>query len=120
MLPTRLAAPVAGFQVWSADAPPPSTVARALRSYAAMGMLQRLGGLLFGRPSGGLPASQFSAHEQVILQMLREEEGLTQLPVISRVDFGHSDPMCVSPIGGLMRIDCSSQQLTLMEACVQD
>lgn len=104
----------------SEEAPPPSTVARALRSYAAMGVLQRLAGLLFGRPGGGLRASQFAAYEEAIGQVLREEEGLTQLPVISRMDFGHSDPMCVLPIGGMLRIDCARQRLSLVEACVQD
>lgn len=107
------------FLETSEEAPPPSTVARALRSYAAMGVLQRLGGLLFGRPGGGLPASQFAAYEDAILQVLRDEEGLTRLPVISRMDFGHSDPMCVLPIGGLMQIDCTSQRLSLVEPCVQ-
>ncbi len=107
------------FLETSEEAPPPSTVARALRSYAAMGVLQRLGGLLFGRPGGGLPASKFAAYEEAILRVVREEEGLSQLPVISRMDFGHSDPMCVLPIGGLLQIDCTSQRLSLIESCVQ-
>lgn len=107
------------FLETSEEAPPPSVVARALRSYAAMGVLHRIGGLLFGRPGGALPASQFAAYEDAILRVVRDEEGLSRLPVISRMDFGHSDPMCVLPIGGLLRIDCSRQQLSLVEAYVQ-
>ena len=44
----------------SEEAPPPHAVAGFLRSLAAMGILNRLSGILFGRPGGGVPADQFS------------------------------------------------------------
>jgi muramoyltetrapeptide carboxypeptidase LdcA involved in peptidoglycan recycling len=43
------------------------------------------------------------------------ELGLTSLPVVSRMDFGHTDPSFVVPIGIDVQIDCDRQQLRLMQ-----
>jgi muramoyltetrapeptide carboxypeptidase LdcA involved in peptidoglycan recycling len=76
--------------------------------------------LLFGRPGGAPNANSFAAFDDALLSVVRDEEGLTQLPIISRMDFGHTDPMCVLPIGGLARIDCIAQTLLIEEAVVAE
>lgn len=83
-----------------------------------MGILARLSGLLFGRPGGDLDPARFADYDAALLSVIRDEEGLTQLPIITGMDFGHSDPMCVLPIGGLARIDCDGQTVELIEAAV--
>jgi muramoyltetrapeptide carboxypeptidase LdcA involved in peptidoglycan recycling len=65
------------FLETSEGAPPPQAVAHALRSYASMGILGRLSGILFGRPGGGVPVSDFSKYDDAILQVVAEEEGLS-------------------------------------------
>lgn len=105
----------------SEEAPPPRTVARALRSFAAMGLLRELSGLLFGRPGGAaLPVERFDDYDRAILQVVAHEEGLTDLPVVTRMDFGHTDPMCVLPYGVRARIDPNDQTVAIVESAVTD
>jgi len=106
------------FLETSEDAPPPAEVARILRVYAALGILQKLSGLLFGRPGGQTPVERFDEYEQTILQVVSEEEGLDELPVVTRIDFGHTDPMCVLPYGVLAEIDYPSRRFSILEAGV--
>ncbi|MFA9479999.1 S66 peptidase family protein [Phycisphaerales bacterium AB-hyl4] len=106
------------FLETSQDAPPPSTMKSALRSYASMGFLSKLAGILVGRPGGGVPPQQFEQYEQAILQVVAEEEGLTHLPILTRMDFGHTDPMFVLPYGVLAQIDCAQRTFSILENAV--
>jgi muramoyltetrapeptide carboxypeptidase LdcA involved in peptidoglycan recycling len=49
---------------------------------------------------------------------VREEYGLRELPIVSNMDFGHTDPMMVLPIGLRMRIDSERRQLCILDAAV--
>jgi muramoyltetrapeptide carboxypeptidase LdcA involved in peptidoglycan recycling len=105
------------FLETSEEAPPPSVVVRALRSYASMGILHTLSGLLFGRPGGAaLPPARFAEYDAAILQVVVEEEGLHELPIVTHMDFGHTDPMCVLPYGVRARIDPRAQTVEIIEA----
>jgi muramoyltetrapeptide carboxypeptidase LdcA involved in peptidoglycan recycling len=106
------------FLETSEDAPPPAMVEQTLRVYASLGILKKLSGMLFGRPGGGVPVEQFAEYEQAILQVVRDEEGLDELPVVTRMDFGHTDPVCVLPYGVLAEIDCAARRFSILEAGV--
>jgi muramoyltetrapeptide carboxypeptidase LdcA involved in peptidoglycan recycling len=93
------------FLETSEEGAPPRTLTRALRSYAAMGILGRLSGLLIGRPGGRVPVEKFAEYDQAVLQVVREEEGLSELPIVTCMDFGHTDPTLVLPLGVQARID---------------
>lgn len=108
------------FLETSEEAPPPSAVARALRTYASMGILSTLSGILFGRPGGGVPTEHFVAYDEAILQVVSEEEGLLDLPVVTNMDFGHTDPMFVLPYGVMAQIDCDNRRLEVLESAVVD
>jgi muramoyltetrapeptide carboxypeptidase LdcA involved in peptidoglycan recycling len=108
------------FLETSEEAPSPASVLRGLRSYAAMGILKRLSGVLFGRPGGGVPQEQFDEYDQAILEVVTKEEGLTELPVISGMDFGHTDPMFVLPYGVQAEIDCRAHRFAITENGVVD
>ena len=47
-----------------------------------------------------------------------KEEGLTELPVISGMDFGHTDPMFVLPYGIKAEIDCDNKRFSILENAV--
>jgi muramoyltetrapeptide carboxypeptidase LdcA involved in peptidoglycan recycling len=100
------------FLETSEEAPPPAIVARALRSYAANGALRRIAGLLFGRP-----VEKPDEHDAAILRVIAEEEGL-DTPIITRMDFGHTDPMFVLPYGVRARIDCEARTFAVVESAV--
>ena len=106
------------FLETSEEAPPPEALARHLRVLAAMGILPRLAGILFGRPGGGVPLEQFDAYDEALFQVVTREEGLTTLPIVARMDFGHTDPMFVLPYGVETEIDCDNQRFAIWEAAV--
>lgn len=106
------------FLETSEEAPTPEAVARFLRTLAAMDVLPRLAGILFGRPGGDVPTQQFEAYDQALLQVVAREEGLTSMPIVTRMDFGHTDPMFVLPYGVQAEINCEAQRFAILEAAV--
>lgn len=108
------------FVETSEEAPSLTRVLRILRALAAMGVLRRLSGILVGRPGGQVPPEEFEDYDQVILQVVAEEEGLTELPIITGMDFGHTDPMFVLPYGAEAEIDCEQQRFAILDGAVED
>jgi muramoyltetrapeptide carboxypeptidase LdcA involved in peptidoglycan recycling len=108
------------FLETSEGAPSPTAVLRVLRSFAATGVLRRLAGVLFARPGGQVPPDRFGEYDEVILQIVAEEEGLTELPIVTGMDFGHTDPMFVLPYGIQAEIDCDQQRFAIVEGAVVD
>jgi muramoyltetrapeptide carboxypeptidase LdcA involved in peptidoglycan recycling len=108
------------FLETSEEAPPPNVLKYALRTSAAMGILKKLSGILFGRPGGELPPEQFKEYDEVFHQVITEEEGLSELPVITHMDFGHTDPMFVLPYGVKAEIDCETRRFAILESAVTD
>jgi muramoyltetrapeptide carboxypeptidase LdcA involved in peptidoglycan recycling len=104
------------FMETSEDMPPPEFVRYTLRTYAAMGILHQLSGILFGRPYDN--GDKFAEYDQAILQVVREEEGLTDLSIITHMDFGHTSPMFVIPYGVQAEIDCDNQCFSILENAV--
>jgi len=103
----------------SEEAPPPDAVQRFLRSLAARGDLERLGGLLFGRPGGAsLPPDEHERYDETLLRVVRRESFLEEIPIVSGLDFGHTDPIWTLPQGIRVRVDPSSERITFLEAGV--
>ena len=102
----------------SEDAPPPDFVRYFLRVFAAMGILRQLSGILFARPYD--KEERFPEYDEAILQIVRDEEGLTDLPIITRMDFGHTSPIFTLPYGLQAEIDCSNQRFSIIENAVTD
>lgn len=108
------------FLETSEGAPPPTAVLRFLRTLAAMGVLRRLSGILFGRPGGPVPPERFAEYDAALLDIVAAEEGLTDLPIVTRMDFGHTDPMMVVPYGVEAEIDCAAERFAIVEGAVVD
>jgi muramoyltetrapeptide carboxypeptidase LdcA involved in peptidoglycan recycling len=108
------------FLETSEDAPPPELVVGTLRVYAAMGILSKLSGILFARPGGDVPVEKFEEYDNAILQVVNHEEGLTDLPVITHMDFGHTGPMFVLPYGVQAEIDVEGKRFSILENAVTD
>ena len=102
----------------SEEMPPPSFLTRFVRCLAAMGVLERLSGILLGRPGGGVDPDTFHEYDAALCEAVREEYGLTDMPIVTNMDFGHTDPMFVIPIGMTVRIDSTKQKITIDEAAV--
>ena len=97
----------------SSDVESALSVVRMLRALAATGALRETRGILFGRPYGD--EAKFQEFDEAVLQVLAELR-LDSLPVVTRMDFGHTDPKFIVPYGVEMEIDCDEQQIRFLEA----
>lgn len=102
------------FYETSEDAPPPGYVRYWMRNYAAQGILQELSGILIARCDPKGDGTYQAAIEAAIIESL-VEAGRPQLPVLTGLDFGHTQPMLTLPYGALARIDCATATLTVLE-----
>ena len=97
----------------SEDQPSPAVVTYMLRALGATGVTRELRGILVGRPYGD--PQTFDAYDAALLRVLGEL-GLESLPVVTHMDFGHTDPKFVVPLGVEAEIDCDRRQLRLCES----
>lgn len=118
-----------GTEVWkgailfietSEEAPPPVEVERGLRALAAVGALKEIRGILFGRPGGQIPVDRYREYEGALTRVVTCEEGLSEIPIVTRMDFGHTDPMMVLPYGLECVIDCDKREVFINENAVVD
>ena len=66
-----------------------------------------------------MPPARFVEYDEWILKVVREE-GLVDLPIVTRMDFGHTEPMFVIPYGVMAELDCEAGALTIVEPAVID
>jgi len=78
--------------------------------------LKKLSGILFARPGGAVPPESFKEYDKAILRVVTEEEGLRDIPVVTNLDFGHTDPMFVIPYGVEAEIDCEEKRFSILES----
>jgi muramoyltetrapeptide carboxypeptidase LdcA involved in peptidoglycan recycling len=100
----------------SEEAIPPIAVVRIFRSIAATGALEATRAILFGRPYGD--EKTFSAYDDALLQVCREF-GLESLPLVTRMDFGHTDPMFTIPYGVEAELNCDRRELRIIDSAVR-
>jgi muramoyltetrapeptide carboxypeptidase LdcA involved in peptidoglycan recycling len=101
----------------SEEAPPPRTVKRMLRSYGTAGVFDRVAAVLVGRPRD-YPDDRKRALDEVVLEVIAGECGRTELPVVTNLDFGHTDPQWILPLGARLEVDCEARTLRLLEPAV--
>ena len=103
----------------SEDAPPPHTLSYLLRTLALTGELRALAAIVLGRPGGAdLDPAEHEAYDDAVLRVVRGEERLEQLPVVTGVDVGHTDPMWTVPQGIEVEVDPTARTITFLEAAV--
>lgn len=101
------------FYETSEDAPSPQFIRYWLRNFAAQGILQVLNGILIARPD---PKGISGYQEQVegAFTDCLAEAGLPAVPVLSGLDFGHTQPMLTLPYGARARVDCTRLQVSIL------
>jgi muramoyltetrapeptide carboxypeptidase LdcA involved in peptidoglycan recycling len=104
----------------SEEAPSPLQVERGLRAMAASGILKEVKGILFGRPGGEVPESNYKEYEDALINIVAHEEKISDIPIVTRMDFGHTDPMLVIPYGIKCLINCNDREVTFLENAVID
>jgi muramoyltetrapeptide carboxypeptidase LdcA involved in peptidoglycan recycling len=100
----------------SNERPPQLQVQVWLRHFAALGILSRISALLFSRPEGMSLRDTLALYEAI-----REElvvAGRPDLPFVANLDYGHSSPMGVLPLGRQLLVDPVRRRLSIPEPAV--
>lgn len=106
------------FSETSEEIPPADYVFRVYRALGERGILQRVKGVLVGRPKAWEFNKQNSAEQkneyrksqrETILKVLRSYNKTA--PVIQNMDFGHTDPQICLPYGKKVRISSSEKRI---------
>lgn len=106
------------FLETSEEAPSPEFLKRCLRNYAEQGIFEEVKAVLFGRPGGKVPVKDFKQYDEALIEVISKEYGFLDLPIVSMLDFGHTDPMAVLPYGLRMEIDPENQEISFLEEAV--
>ena len=99
----------------SEEVPTPSQVKYMLRNYGMQGVYDRIRGVLFGR-AYGYSIEQKRDLEGAVVSVVAVEFGRQDLPIISNMDFGHTDPQFILPLGVPAEIDCEHGTFRLVES----
>ncbi len=102
----------------SEEKPSPDNVKYMLRNYGVQGIFEEVKGILFGR------ARDYSIEEkkkldETILNIVKNEFGFSELPIVTNLDFGHTDPRFIMPLGCKLEINCEMKKISLIESPVR-
>ncbi|MFJ8065254.1 S66 peptidase family protein [Psychrobacillus sp. NPDC096426] len=99
----------------SEDMPAPSLIEYWLRNYGSQGILQKVNGIIFGKP---LKETYYEEYKESILTIMKEFD-LTNLPILYNLNFGHTEPKFVLPYGAMAEIDCVNGTFSILESGVE-
>ncbi|HLK56130.1 MAG TPA: S66 peptidase family protein [Chthonomonadaceae bacterium] len=105
------------FLETSEDKPTVSQVKWMLRNYGMQGVFDRIMALLIGRARDYTTEETRALYQQVV-EVVNGEFGRSDLPVVANMDFGHTDPQFILPLGVLAEVDCNLKQFRLVEPAV--
>lgn len=97
------------------DYPKPEEVCWFLRNLAAQGAIEKINGIIFGKP---LDEKYYDEYQQILIQVIANEAKRPDLPILYNVNCSHTSPVCILPYGVLAEIDCERKKLTLLESAV--
>jgi muramoyltetrapeptide carboxypeptidase LdcA involved in peptidoglycan recycling len=98
------------FLETSEEKPSPDKVKKILSDYGRQGILERVNGVLFGR-ARDYSSIEKSELERNILDVVNKfNQGL---PVFTDLDFGHTDPQLILPLGVEAELDCKKVNLKI-------
>ncbi len=74
--------------------------------------MHNIAGLIVGRPYGN---KYLKEYEEALLQVVRDEANLSDLPIITEMDFGHTCPTFTLPYGIKAEIDPINKTFSIIE-----
>lgn len=102
----------------SEEAPDVENVKRWIRNYGSQGILEVINGIILGRPGGNLSEDKMFQYDDALKTVIVDELGLKDLPIMTQMDFGHTDPMFVIPYGVQAEMDCTNNRFSIIESGV--
>jgi muramoyltetrapeptide carboxypeptidase LdcA involved in peptidoglycan recycling len=100
----------------SEERPPIVQIGHWLRGFTAAGITERIGALLFSRPEDRSLRETLALYAAVRQELA--DAGRPDLPFVANLDFGHSHPMGLLPLGARMTVDPVQRRITIDEPAV--
>ena len=97
------------------EAESPKTMDRMFTQLRQMGVYDEIVGMVIGRFHSDLKFTENDSLEMILNDALKRYD----FPVITGVDFGHTDPLATIPIGNRCEIDTKTPRITYIEAAVK-
>ena len=98
----------------SEEMPEPKYIEYWLRNYCTQGILQKIKGVIFGKP---YQEKYYEEYKDSIFKILSEFH-LKDLPIIYNMSFGHNEPMTCLPYGAIAEINCNNKSFSILESGV--
>ena len=98
----------------SEDKPHPTYIKYWLRNYAAQGILQKINGIVFGKP---IDEHYYEEYKQEIVTIMQEYK-LEHVPILYNLNFGHTEPKFILPYGARAEINCHTRSFSILESGV--
>lgn len=98
----------------SEEKPSPDYVKYTLRNFGVQGILDKIQGVLVGRARDYSNEEKKQLNENINL-VIKKEFG-KEFPVVTNMDFGHTDPQIILPLGTKTLIDVKNKKLKLLES----
>ncbi|MEQ1700027.1 MAG: S66 peptidase family protein [Ilumatobacteraceae bacterium] len=106
------------FLETSEDRPTVEQLRYWLFNYGVQGVFDRAAGLLIGR-ARGYSNEEKAALDAMVLEVVVGQFGAVDLPIVTNMDFGHTDPQWILPLGVLAEMDSDAGTFRLLEPAVQ-
>ncbi len=101
------------FLETSEECPSADQVIRSLRWYQINNYFKNIQAIVFGRWGGTEDLKRYDEYEKSLKDFFTSECKLPNLLVMSRLQFGHTDPMVVIPYGAEATIDSDKNLFTI-------
>ncbi len=105
------------FLETSEEVPTIAQVRYWLFNYGVQGVFERVSGLIIGR-ARGYSDDQKHALEAMVVQVVVEEFGGSDVCILSNADLGHTDPQWIVPLGVRAELDPVGESFRLLEPAV--
>lgn len=105
------------FLETSEEEPSIDQVRHWLFNYGVQGVFDKLGGLMFGR-ARGYSDERKQMLDDAIHTVVVEEFGASHLVIATNLDFGHTDPQWILPLGVRAELDPVERTFRLVEPAV--
>lgn len=105
------------FLETSEDEVDPMMVEYFLRNLIAQGIIQKLKGIIVGKPKD---EKYYEEYKEVYTRMISEEANCPDLPILYNVNIGHASPIFIMPYGVNIEMDLENKKITITEKPLED
>lgn len=99
----------------SEEKPEPNLIKYWLRNYAVQGILNKVNGIIFGKPQD----EAFYNEYKVEIRKVMKEFNLQNLPILYNLNFGHTEPKFILPYGAMAEINCDEKTFSILDSAVE-